>query len=73
MTKDSFLDTQFEAVSTTDGYTWYQSDMVIDLAAESPLLSFHRAQSQTPLSLVAAREYPQTRLAPEGPLAKVGC
>lgn len=44
--KVSFLDTHFEAVSTTDGYTWYQSDMVIDLAAESPLPSFHRALSQ---------------------------
>jgi hypothetical protein len=44
--KIDFLDTHFEAVSTTDGYTWYQSDMVIDLAVESPLPSFHRALTQ---------------------------
>jgi hypothetical protein len=44
--KIDFLDTHFEAVSTTDAYTWYQSDMVIDLSVESPLPSFHRALSQ---------------------------
>jgi hypothetical protein len=44
--KVSFLDTHFEAVSTTDGYTWYQSDMVVDLSTEDPLPSFHRALSQ---------------------------
>jgi hypothetical protein len=46
VSKVSFLDTHFEAVSTTDGYTWYQGDMVVDLAAEDPLPSFHRALSQ---------------------------
>jgi hypothetical protein len=44
--KIEFLDKHFAAVSITDGYTWYQSDMVIDLAAENPLPSFHHALSQ---------------------------
>jgi hypothetical protein len=44
--KIEFLDTHFAPVAITDGYTWYQSDMVIDLAAESPLPSFHHALSQ---------------------------
>ncbi len=44
--KIDFLDTHFEAVSTTDAYTWYQSAMVVDLSVESPLPSFHRALSQ---------------------------
>jgi hypothetical protein len=44
--KVDFLDNHFEAVSATDGYTWYQSDMVIDLAAESPVPSFLCALSQ---------------------------
>ena len=44
--KSNFLDTHFEAVSTTDGYTWYQSDMVIDAAEETPLPTFQRALSQ---------------------------
>jgi hypothetical protein len=44
--KVGFLDRHFEAVSVTDGYTWYQSDMVVDLAAETPLPSFQRALSQ---------------------------
>jgi hypothetical protein len=44
--KVSFLNSHFDTVSATDGYTWYQSDMVIDLAAEAPLPSFHRVLSQ---------------------------
>jgi hypothetical protein len=44
--KINFLDTHFEAVSATDGYTSYQSDMVIDASDETPLPSFHRALSQ---------------------------
>jgi hypothetical protein len=35
--KISFLDSHFDEVSATDGYMWYQSDIVMDLAAESPL------------------------------------
>jgi hypothetical protein len=44
--KVSFLNANFAAVSSTAGYTWYQSDMVVDLASENPLPSFHRALSQ---------------------------
>jgi hypothetical protein len=44
--KIEFLDTHFAAVSVTDGYTWYQSDMVIDASEENPLPSFLRALSQ---------------------------
>jgi len=44
--KIAFLNEHFKSVSTTDGYTWYQSDMIVDLAAESPLPSYHRALSQ---------------------------
>ncbi len=46
MPKPQYLDDHFLAIAPTRGYTWYQADMVLELATESPQPSFHKALSQ---------------------------
>ena len=44
--KEQYLDDHFLSIAQTRGYTWCQADMVLELAAESPRPSFHKALSQ---------------------------
>ena len=44
--KQQYLDDHFLEIGPTRGYTWYQADMVLELATESPEPSFHKALSQ---------------------------
>ncbi|HEY2809038.1 MAG TPA: hypothetical protein VGI91_09605 [Steroidobacteraceae bacterium] len=46
MPKEQYLDDHFLLVAESRGYTWYQADMTLELAAESPRPSFHKALSQ---------------------------
>jgi hypothetical protein len=44
--KQQYLDDHFLAVAQSRGYSWYQADMTLELATESPAPSFHKALSQ---------------------------
>jgi hypothetical protein len=46
MPKRQYLDDHFLAIAQSRGYTWYQADMVLELATEAPPPSFHKALSQ---------------------------
>ncbi len=44
--KEQYLDEHFMVLAQSRGHTWYQADMTLGLAAESPRPSFHKALSQ---------------------------
>jgi hypothetical protein len=44
--KAQYLDDHFLAIAQGRGYLWYQADMGVELAAEQPAPSFHKALSQ---------------------------
>jgi hypothetical protein len=46
MAKQEYLDDHYLAIAQSRGYTWYQADMILELAAEAPHPSFHKALSQ---------------------------
>ena len=46
MAKQAYLDDHFLAIAQSRGYTWYQADMIVELAGETPVPSFHKALSQ---------------------------
>ncbi len=46
VTKEQYLDDHFIEIAATRAFTWYQADMTLALATESPRPSFHKALSQ---------------------------
>jgi hypothetical protein len=46
MPKPQYLDEHFLAIAQSRSYSWYQADMTLELAAEAPPPSFHKALSQ---------------------------
>ena len=46
MPKPQYLDDHFLAIAQSRSYSWYQADMTLELAAEAPPPSFHKALSQ---------------------------
>ncbi len=44
--KQGYLEDHFLAMARSPGYTWYQADMILELADEAPRPSFHKALSQ---------------------------
>ncbi len=44
--KQQYLDDHYLSIAQSRDYTWYQADMVLELATESPRPSFHKALSQ---------------------------
>jgi hypothetical protein len=41
-----YFEANFRAIAQTDAYTWFQGKMIVELAAEMPPPSLHRALSQ---------------------------
>jgi hypothetical protein len=46
MPKPQYLDDHFLAIAQSRSYSWYQADMTLELAMETPPPSFHKALSQ---------------------------
>jgi hypothetical protein len=46
MPKAQYLDDHFLAIAQSRGYSWYQADMILELATEAPAPSLHKALSQ---------------------------
>jgi hypothetical protein len=44
--EEEYFDANFARLAHGEGYVWYQAEMLVTLAAESPPPSFHRALSQ---------------------------
>jgi hypothetical protein len=42
----AYFDANFRSIVQADAYTWFQGKMIVELAAETPPPSFHRALSQ---------------------------
>jgi hypothetical protein len=42
----AYFDANFSTIVQADGYTWFQGNMIVELAAEKPPPSLHRALSQ---------------------------
>ena len=42
----AYFDANFSTIVQADAYTWFQGKMIVELAAETPPPSFHRALSQ---------------------------
>lgn len=46
VTPEAYLDEKFARVAESEEYTWFQAEMIVALAHESPPPSFHKALSQ---------------------------